>query len=292
MTSTTDPTIATDASPRLKLFQLLTGHYVSQALYVAAKLGIADLLVDGPRTSAELAQATKTHAPSLLRLLRLLASAGVLAETGADTFALTPVGAYLSRNHPDGSSHAVALLFAGPINRAWNELLYSVQTGEPAFERVFGMKVFEYLPKHPEEAAVFNEAMTAGSAQTAKNVPTAYDFSSFGTLVDAGGGHGALLAAILRANPRSKGILFELPSVAEGARKNLGALGLSQRYEVVAGDFFESVPAADAYILKGVIHDWDRERSIKILQNCRRAMRPPGKLLLVELVLPSRVDES
>jgi SAM-dependent methyltransferase len=284
----------TDASPRLKLFQLLTGHYVSHALYVAAKLGIADLLADGPRPYADLAEATKTHAPSLHRLLRLLASSGVLVEADADAFALTPVGECLrSGSGVEGSSRAVALLFCGPLMRSWTELLFCVQTGETAFERVFGMKPFEYMPQHPDEAAVFNEAMTAVSAQTAKGVPAAYDFSAFETVVDAGGGHGVLLAAILNANPRIKGILLELPHVAEGGRKNLAALGLSDRCDVVAGDFFESVPVgADAYILKSVIHDWDHERSVKILENCRRAMRPSGRLLLVELVLPTRVDQS
>jgi SAM-dependent methyltransferase len=177
--------------------------------------------------------------------------------------------------------------------RAWTELLFSVQTGEAAFERVFGVKPFEYMPQHPDEAVIFNEAMTAVSAHTAKGVPAAYDFSEFRTVVDAGGGHGVLLAAILKANPNAKGILFELPHVADGARKNLAALGLSERCDVVAGDFFESVPAgADVYILKSVIHDWNHEQSVTILQNCRRAMRPSGRLLLVELVLPSRVDQS
>ncbi len=292
MTSTTDAKYTIDASPRLKLFQLVTGHYVSQALYVAAKLGIADLLAGGPRPCAELAQATKTHAPSLHRLLRLLASSGVVGETDAGTFALTPVGECL-RSGVEGSSRAVAMLFAGPMMHAWNELLFSIETGEPAFERVFGVKPFEYMPQHPDEAAVFNEAMTAASAHTAKSVPLAYDFSAFETVLDVGGGHGILLAAILNANPGGKGILFELPHVAEGAPKNLAAMGLSERCDVVAGDFFESVPAgADAYILKSVIHDWNHERSVTILQNCRRAMRPSGRLLLVELVLPARVDQS
>jgi SAM-dependent methyltransferase len=270
----------------------MTGHYISHALYVAAKLGIADLLADGPRPYAELAQATGTHEASLHRLLRLLASAGVLVETNAGTFSLTPVGECL-RSGVAGSSRSVALLFAGPLMRSWNELLYSIQTGESAFERVFGMKPFEYMAQHPDEAAIFNEAMTAVSSQTAKGVPVAYDFSAFQMVVDVGGGHGVLLAAILSANPGVSGILFELPHVAEGARKRIAALGLSARCDVVAGDFFESVPAgADAYILKSVIHDWDNEHSVKILRNCHRAMRPSGKLLLVELVLPARVDQS
>ena len=291
MTAKTSAAALNDDSPRLQLFQLLTGHYVSQALYVAAKLGLADLVADGPRSCADLAEATKTHEPSLHRLLRLLASSGVFREVEPGSFSLTSIGECLRSG--EGSSRAAAMLFAGPFIRSWNELLFSVQTGEPAFERVFGMKPFEYLPKHPEEAAIFNEAMTAVSAQTAKNVPAAYDFSTFQTVVDAGGGHGVLLAAILKANPGLRGILFELPHVADGARKNLEGAGLSGRCEVVAGDFFESVPAGpDAYILKSVIHDWDHEHSVRILQNCRRALCPSGKLLLVELVLPSPVDQS
>jgi hypothetical protein len=291
MSAKTSSSSVTDSSPRLQLFQLLTGHYVSQALYVVARLGIADHLAEGPRSYTDLAAATKTHGPSLHRLLRLLVSSGVFREVEPGMFALTPVSEFLRSG--EGSSRAVALLFAGPFMRAWTELLFSVQTGETSFERVFGMTPFEYMPKHPDEAAMFNEAMTAVSAQTAKSVPAAYDFSGFQTVVDAGGGHGVLLAAILNANPGVKGILFELPHVAEGARKNIAALGLSGRCDVVAGDFFESVPAgADAYVLKSVIHDWDHEKSVKILQNCRHGMRPSGKLLLVEMVLPSRVDES
>jgi SAM-dependent methyltransferase len=293
MTATTSPTHPAHASPRLALFQLLTGHYVSQALYAAAKLGIADLLADGPRPYAELAHATGTHEASLHRLLRLLASYSVLVEGDAGTFSLTPVGECLCGGVA-GSSRSVALLLAGgPFMRTWNELLHSVGTGEAAFERVFGMKPFKYMAQHPDEAAIFNDAMTAISWQTAQAVPLAYNFLGFQTVADVGGGHGVLLAAILKANPKVNGILFELPHVAEGARKHIAELGLSDRCDVVTGDFFESVPAgADAYILKSVIHDWDHERSVKILRNCHRAMRPSGKLLLVELVLPSRVDQS
>jgi SAM-dependent methyltransferase len=279
-------------SPRLALFQLITGHYVSRAIYVAAKLNIADLLVDGPRRVEDLAAATATDAPSLNRLLRLLASAGVFAETDLGTFALTPMGDFL-RSSQAGSYRATALLFAGPMMAAWDELLYAVQTGKPTFERALGADPFRYMAAHPEEAAIFNDAMTSGSTHTARGVPAAYDFSSFTTVVDAGGGHGVLLDAILKANPGVRGVLFELPHVAEGAKKAFAEAGLAGRCEVVTGDFFESVPAgADAYILKSVIHDWDDARSIQILKNCHRAMAPQGKLLLVELVLPARVDRS
>jgi SAM-dependent methyltransferase len=282
----------TELPPRLALFQLVTSHYISRAIYVAAKLGIADMLAAGPRVCDDLAAATGTHAASLNRLLRLLASAGVFAENDLGIFALTPLGECL-RSDISGSSRAVALLFSGPMMAAWDQLLYSVQTGCPAFERAFGMDAFRYMTEHPEEAAIFNDAMTAGSTYTARGVPDAYDFSSCKTVVDVGGGHGVLLATILQANPRVKGVLFELPHVAEGAVKRMADMGLSERCQVVAGDFFQSVPhGGDTYILKSVIHDWDEARSVQILQNCHRAMQPEGRLLLVELVVPARVDHS
>jgi SAM-dependent methyltransferase len=281
-----------ELTPRLALFQLLTAHYVSRAIYVAAKLGIADLLSSGPRTYEELAAATGTHGPSLNRVLRLLASAGVFAETEIGRFALTPLGECLRSDAP-GSSRAAAMLFAGPLMGAWDELLHSVQTGEPGFVRAFGKEPFPYMAEHPDQARVFNDAMTAVSTHTARAVPSAYDFSGMKTVVDVGGGHGVLLSGILQANAAVRGVLFELPHVADGGRKAIAELGLAERCQVVAGDFFESVPAGgDAYVLKSVIHDWDNPRSTKILQNCHRAMAPDGKLLLVELVLPARVDQS
>jgi hypothetical protein len=279
-----------DVSPRLTLFQLITGHYISHAIYVAAKLGIADLLGKGAGHCTELAQATGTHAPALQRVLRLLASAGVLAEEETGCFALTPVGEFLRTDVP-GSSRDTALLFAAPALRAWNELLYSVQTGQNACERVYGMDPFRYFAEHPEEAAIFNRAMTAVSTQVSVAVAAAYDFSSLGKVVDVGGGHGVLLTTILKANPRLHGVLFELPPVAEGAKKQIAAAGLAQRCQVAGGDFFHQVPAGgDAYLLKSVIHDWDDARSIAILKNCHRAMMPEGKLLLVEVVMPARVE--
>lgn len=279
--------------PRLILFQMITAHYVSHAIYVAATLGIADLLAKEPQHCNELAKATGTHGPSLNRLMRLLVSAGIFAQQENGRFALTPVGECLRTGVP-GSSHATALLFTGPlVNRSWGDLLYSVKTGETAFEHAFGMGAFQYLSQHPEEAAMFNDAMTSGSTQAAIAIPSAYDFSALGTIVDVGGGHGILLASILKANPALRGTLFEAPHVAAGAKKRIETAALAGRCEVVAGDFFEGVPAGrDAYILKSVIHDWDDARSLAILKNCHRVMAPQGKLLLVELVLPERIDQS
>jgi SAM-dependent methyltransferase len=293
MSTQEQSTAPTDAPPFVTLFQMATGYYLAQALYVAAKLGIADLLKDGPRPCTELAQLTGTHAPSLSRLLRLLVGAGVFAEKEAGHFGLTPISAYLQTDIP-GSLRALVLQFAGPWHQgSWRDLLYSVQTGEIAFDHLFGMSVFPYLTQHPDEAAVFDAAMTALSTQAAAAVVAAYDFSALGTIVDVGGGHGAMLRGILQATPAARGILFDLPHVVEGAKQQIEAAGLAERCSVVGGDFFVSVPSGgDTYVLSVVIHDWDDERSLTILKNCHRAMNKAGRLLLVELVLPARIDQS
>src|SRR5713226_6151631 len=292
--STQEPvTTPTTPPPFVALFQMVTGYYVSQALYGAAKLGIADVLKDGPRHYTMLAQLTGTHAPSLYRLLRLLTSAGVCDEQENGHFWLTAIGAYLQTDIP-GSLRAIALQFAGPWHQhGWSDLLHSVQTCEIAFDHLFGMGIFPYLTQHPEEAAIFDAAMTAFSTQTAAAVVTAYNFSPFGTIVDVGGGHGALLRAILQATPAARGILFDLPHVIEGAKNQIKAAGLAERCAVMGGDFFASVPSGgDAYMLSVVIHDWNDERSMTILKNCHSAMNQQGTLLLVELVLPARIDQS
>lgn len=292
--STQEPvTTPTTPPPFVALLQMVTGYYISQALYVAAKLGIADVLKDGPRHYTALAQLTGTHAPSLYRLLRLLTSAGVCDEQENEHFGLTAIGAYLQTDIP-GSLRAIALQFAGPWHsRGWSDLLYSVQTGEIAFDHLFGMGVFPYLTQHPDEAAVFDAAMTALSTQAAAAVIAAYDFSPLGTIVDVGGGHGALLRAILQATPTARGLLYDLPHVVEGAKSQIEAAGLAERCAAVGGDFFALVPSGgDAYILSEVIHDWDDERSLTILKNCHRAMSKQRKLLLVEWVLPTRIEQS
>jgi len=271
---------------------MATGHYVSQAIYVASRLGIADRLGTGPRSHDELAQATGTHASSLRRVLRLLASAGVLNETEDGRFELTPIGACLQSG--PGSFRAVAQLFAGPaVWSSWGSLLHTVRSGETAWHHVLGPDSFEYFAEHPEEGAIFDEAMGAFTAMVAIAVAAAYDFTPFRTIMDVGGGDGALLAGILGANPALHAFVFDLPRVADRARKRIAAAGLSDRCEFVAGDFFQAVPGgSDAYILKHVIHDWGDRRAVSILENCRRAMGPPGKLLIVEGVYPPRIDQS
>ena len=276
-----------EVPPRLALFQMITGHYVSRAIWVAAKLGIADLLADGPRPGAELAASTGMNSSSLHRVMRLLASVGVFAENENGGFAPTPIGECLCSG--PGSSAPVALLFAEPnIMRAWGDLLYSVETGNTAFEHVFG-----YLAQHPQEAAVFNKAMTAVTAPVAGMVAAAYDFSRFTHIVDVGGGQGALLTAILKANPALRGTLFDLPHVTESARPLLEAAGLATRCGDFEWRFFRSSACRRRRLHHQARHPrLGRRAQHAILNNCRRAMAPRGKLLLVETVLPERIAPS
>jgi SAM-dependent methyltransferase len=274
------------------LFQMVTGYYISRAIYVAATLGIADLLAHGPQSSSALAKATGTHAESLTRMLRLLASVGVFTEQEDRGFALTPLGECLRTSVP-GSMRSAALLFAGITQEAWRDLLYSVRTGEPAFHHVFGMDSFSYMAQHPEEAANFDAAMADFTKAIAIAVAATYDFPQFGTIVDVGGGNGILLEAILNAHPTVRGVLFDMPHVADRAQQRIEAVGVGERCKAVGGDFFLEVPSGgDAYILKHVIHDWDDARAVTILKNCHRAMDPQGKLLIVEGIYPPRIDQS
>jgi hypothetical protein len=280
-------TVAGAIPPPAALLQMMTGYWVSQALYVTAKLGIADLLADGPRRTEDLAAATHTHVFSLHRVLRALASVGVFTEATPDSFALTPLAALLRTGTPD-SMRALAITYNEEQYRAWGDLLHSVRTGEPAFDHQFGMPIFAYFAAHPEADRVFNEAMTGWTTQLAGAVVDAYDFSAFTTVVDVGGSYGTLLAAILRCNPGLQGILFDQPHVAAAAEEHVAAAGLSDRCAVVGGDFFREVPGGgDAYVLAQILHDWDDERCVTILSQCRRVIPNDGKLLVVELVLPS-----
>jgi SAM-dependent methyltransferase len=282
---------AQESPPPIALFRMITGFYVSRAIHVAAQLGIADLLSQGPVHHEALARDTATHA-SLNRMLRLLVGAGVLMEQEGGRFALTPVGDCLRAEGP-GSMHAAALLFGGITQEAWSELRYSVENGEPAFRRVFGTDTFSYLTQHPDEAANFDAAMADFTRMIAVAVAATYEFSGAGTVMDAGAGNGVLLEAVLRANPALRGVLFDLPHVAERARGRIRDAGLADRCGLVGGDFFAAVPeGADACMLKHVIHDWNDNNAAAILRNCHRAMGPEGKLLVVESVYPQTVDQS
>jgi len=279
--------------PQMVLYQLAIGHYFSRALSLAAKLGLADLLKDGPRSADDLAQATKTHAPSLRRVIRLLTSVGVFEERDDGRYALTSVGECLRADAP-GSFRAMALMFGGErMHESWKDLEYCVETGEPTFRKKGLANAFAEGSRTPEEAAVFDAAMAAFTRLTAMAVVAAYDFSPFRVALDVGGGNGALLIGILQANPHLHGIVYDQADVAERAKAQIAADGLSDRCKAVGGDFFREVPGgADAYLLKHVIHDWNDEDATKILTNCRRAMSPAAKLLLVEGVYPPHIDQS
>jgi hypothetical protein len=265
---------------------MMTGYWVSKAIYVAAKLGLADLLIDGAHSAEELATATQTLAGPLYRVLRALASVGIFSEVAPSRFALTPLAELLRSDTPD-SMRALAIMYAEEQSRAWDDVLHSVRTGQPAFEHAFGMPYFEYFATHPEASHVFNEAMVGWTSQVVEAVAAAYDFSPFTSVVDVGGGHGALLAAILTVTPAARGILFDLPHVVEGAGPFLTAAGVAERCTLVGGDFFGEIPSgADAYLLAQILHDWDDAQSVAILRQVRQAMPDHGKLLVVELTLP------
>jgi hypothetical protein len=271
----------------LALQNLILGKWIAQAVSVAAKLGIADLLTDGPRDCDELARANQVDAAALYRVLRALASVGVFVEVDERRFGLTPMAEFL-RSDVQGSLRAVATMAGEEWTwRPWGELYRSVKTGERAFDQIFGMPPFAYLAENPGAAAVFDEAMTGWSMQNSAAVADAYDFSGIRTLMEVGGGHGYLLATILKANPSLRGILYDTAEVTEGAKARIAAEGLTDRCSIVAGDFFASIPeGADVCILKSVIHDWDDQSAATILRNCGRAVGPGGRVLLAEMVIP------
>jgi len=272
--------------PQLAVLQMASGYWVSQSIYVVAKLGIADLLKDSPKSCDELATATGTNAPSLYRVLRALASLGVFAETERNHFTLTPLAACLQSDTPN-SLRARVIMQGEEYYQAWGEFMHSVQTGGSSFEHIYGMNLFEYLAQNPESAKNFDESMTNLSVIQSAALAASYDFSSIETLVDVAGGQGLLIASILKSNLTLKGVLFDQPHVIERAKRFLEAEGVLERCQLAAGNFFESVPeGGDAYILKYIIHDWDDERAIAILKQCHKVMPANGKILVAEQVIP------
>jgi SAM-dependent methyltransferase len=272
--------------PQALLHQLMNGYRVTQLLSVAAKLGIADLLAGGPKTAEELAATAGAHADALYRALRGLASLGVFTEVAPRRFALTPLADLLRADHPS-SLRALAMFQGNEPYQAWGDLLYAVRTGSTAFEHMFGMSHFEYLAQHAEASAAFNQAMSGNSSRSVTTTLGAYAFPATGVVVDVGGGHGAFIAAILRANPDLTGVLFDQPQVVAGAAATLEEAGVATRCERVGGDFFAPpLPSGDIYTLRQVIHDWDDARSVAILRNCAQAMAPAGKVLTIEAMIP------
>lgn len=282
--------IAQQSAALNPLGEIILGYGAAQVLNVAAKLGLADLLAAGPRDTASLAEESGTHAPSLARLLRALAALGVVMQH-ADGFALTDLGHTLRADMP-GSIRDWALFLAGEwMWSSWGGLITSVRTGEPAFDRLFGMSNFEYWEHDAEAGAIHDAYFTTTSRSRDAAVLSAFDFSRFGTVVDVAGSQGALLAAILAAHPNTRGVLFDLPHVVVGARPVLEAAGVADRCQTVGGSFFESVPAGgDAYVLMQILHDWDDGRALQILRSCRAAMAPGAMLVVIDRIVPERIE--
>lgn len=271
------------ARSSVALRRLVNGYQITQAIHVATTLGIADLLADGPRSSDELARATGAHPGALYRLLRALAGAGVFREEDGHRFSLTDLGDCLRSDAPDSLAGWTAFVGEPYHWQVWGDLLHSVQTGETAFHHVHGMDPWTYRARHPERSARFDRAMASLSRQVAAAVLAAYDFGRFGTVVDIAGGSGTFLAAILARHATMRGVLFDLPHVVAGAGPILAGAGVAGRCTVVEGSFFEAVPpGGDAYVLKAILHDWDDEDCVRILQTCRTAMTGGASLLAVE----------
>ncbi|MGH3769934.1 MAG: methyltransferase [Pseudonocardiaceae bacterium] len=277
----------TEPPPAVALHQLTRGALVSQAISVFARLGIADALATGPRDAEEIAEPTGAHGPTLYRLLRALSVVGVVAELEDRRFALTAFSEMLRSGVP-GSLRDRATIIGLPFYRdPWTDLYETIQTGESAFDRVHGTKLFDYLAEHHEDAAVFDTAMSSISTTLSGGIVEAYDFTHFSTVVDVGGGRGGLLAAILAANPHLQGVLFDKPAVIAGAEEVIASAQVADRCKMMSGDFVDSVPeGGDVYLLNNVIHNWGDDHAVQILGRCRAAMANTGCVLLAELVLP------
>jgi hypothetical protein len=277
------PTLATATT----LQQMIMGFRVTQLIYVAAKLGLADHLQQGPLSPELLAQAVGADQQALYRLLRALASLGLFAETAEGAFALTPLAEPLQTDMA-GSLRSLALLYGEEwLWHAYGRMLYSVQTGQPAFEQTHGQPLYDYLRDHSTAGTLFHDAMSGYSAQEVAAILEAYDFADVTKLVDVGGGHGALTAALLQAHPHLSGLVFDLAPVVAGAQRLLADAGVSERAKCVAGDFFAAIPGGgDLYLLKSVLHNWNDTAALSILRTCREAMTECARLLVVERVIP------
>jgi len=269
------------------LFQMVIGKWISQAIGTVVEIGVPDHLAKGTRRCSDLAREAGVSEDGLYRLLRALASVGLFAESADCRFKLTPLGQLLRRDHPQSLAGYAYFTAHDSTWRPWGRLGYSVKTAMPAFDQVFGAPIFEYLSRNPEVAAVFDNAMTSISAAEAQATSDAYDFKGIKTLMDVAGGHGLLLATILRRHKTMRGVLFDLPHVAAGAAATFTRAGITGRARIETGDFFKELPSgADAIIMKHIVHDWDDDSATRILQTCHRALGPRGKVLIVDPVVP------
>lgn len=278
---------AKTGAAHLRIAEMVMAIWSARAIYAAAQLAIPDHLKGGPLCLEELSRLTGCHPPSLHRLLRALASSEIVTEVSTDCFGLTTLGDALRTDAP-GSARALVLTIAGDWQwGAWGNFLHSLRTGESGLLKYSGLDLFSYLAAHPEDRSHFNEAMIGIHGATTSAIVTAYDFNSFDSIVDVGGGTGTLLKTILKATQRPHGVLFDLPETAQEARQGLAKDGLLDRCAVADGDFFRSIPAGhDCYIMAHVLHDWTDTQATAILRNCRQAISQKGRLLIIEAVLP------
>jgi hypothetical protein len=275
---------------KVQMNQLIRGYWTTQAIFVAAELGIADMLADGPKDPDELGRHAGVRGDMLYRVLRALAGIGIFAEDAEGRFMLTPLAETL---RGDSGQRAYARLHGGELYQSWARLLDAARSGNAGFVEAFGMPAFEYFSKNPQRGTVFDKAMTGHHGAEAEPMLDAYDFSGFQELVDVGGGNGSLLTAILKRHAGMKGVLFDLPTVVERARPTFESSGVRERCRIVCGSALESVPAgADAYLLRHVVHDWRDEDAATMLRHCGKAMKPNGKVLVVEIVVPAGNDPS
>jgi O-methyltransferase domain len=281
--------------PLLNLQRLLSGSWLPQAIYVVAKLKVADLLVDGAKPIGDLAQLTGTHPLSLYRILRTLCSVGVFVEHNDQIFALSPMAEYLRSDVPNSLCN-LAISYGEPWHwQSWGNILIAVKTGTSAFEATFDCDLFQYLEKHPATSQLFDETMEGLASLVNPALINAYDFSSIQTLVDVGSSTGTLTIPLLQHCPELQAVFFDLPHVIANAQQTLDSTilndpnfkNLRQRCHLISGDFFKSIPTGgDAYILKHILHDWDDDRCLTILRNCRQAMTPQSRLLVIERIVP------
>ena len=271
------------------LFRMVVGKWISQALGTIVEIGVPDQLAKGARRCSDIAREAGCSEDGIYRLLRALASVGLFVEGAERRFKLTGMGQLLRSDHPESLAGYARFVAHDSTWRPWGQLGYSVKTSMPAFDHVFGVPIFEHLSRNPEVAAVFDEAMTSISATEARATSDAYDFKGVNTLMDVAGGHGLLLATVLRRHKRMRGVLFDLAHVVAGAPATFARAGITARVRIESGDFFTELPSgADAIIMKHIIHDWDDESARRILQTCHRALGSRGKVLIVDPVVPAR----
>ena len=283
------PPASTEAAGAI--MRLMNGAWIARIVHTAAEIGITDHLDDQPRSPEWLAAASGTNAPSLARLLRALAALGIVQETDQRQYTLTPLGVALRSDAPGSMRGWARMILSEMDERPWQALTHAVRTGDYAFRHAFGTDAWSYRAAHPDDSRLFDQAMQSMTESVNAAVASAYPFDGLGWIVDVGGGNGALLLAILAQNRTTRGTVFELPHVAPHARERVAAADFRARCDVMEGDAMAGVPSgADAYVVKGVIHGRSDDETVTILRNCRAAMPPQGKLLLVERLMPERVD--